>query len=122
MKYYFDDENKRGFIGVVVHVRTTTVSRYLNVLIDGKEIEITVFDGFFENMLSEHIDIKCIGIIVGHHELNANYYFDGQGIVRFDHNRQSYILGVGFSRKFYISDEEAGLTEKAVKAVKEIKS
>ena len=116
MDYYFDDENKDVFQGMIVHVRTTTDSMYLKALIDGKEIEITVFDGYFENMLSDHNDVQCIGIIVGHYEFNADYYFHGRGIVLRDNNRHSYILGVGFCEKFNIPSEKGILTEKAVKA------
>lgn len=117
MKYYFDDEDeKREFHGMVVHVRTTSNSNHFNITIDDKEIEITVFDGFFENMVTDHNDVKCIGIIVGHYKFKADYYFHGRGITMYDDDRQIYILGVGESHSFDISHENVILTKKVVKA------
>ncbi len=119
-RYNEKRENENNYHGIIFHVHTTSEPRYGKALIHGEWKEVTMFDGYFQNMLSEHQDVKCIGIIVGYFDLKPNSFFSGEGrAYEEDSSCTRYILGLGYSRDFYIAEEDAFLTEEVMRAYQE---
>ena len=100
----------------VLHITMSNPFRYEKLLIDGKETEITVFDGDFQNMLTEHNELICTCIIVGHHDIDENLLFNSAGFVAADYINRRYVIGIVSGKDFEISAEERLLTPKAMKA------
>ncbi len=112
LNYYdnFDEDNSKK--GVIAHVWIKEKSHFEKLIIDGIEKEITVFNASFENMLTDHNDVPCIGIIAGHYDLEADYYFDAKIIFRVF--KEMTFIGITESSEFVVLDEDSLLIEKAL--------
>lgn len=81
--------------GIFFNVCPLSKCRYEEVFI-GEPTEITVFDGYFENMYSEHNEIPCTVICIGHYEFEINSWFPVRGFTEIDVARKTYILGINY--------------------------
>lgn len=102
--------------GITLNIYPSCHSRYKKVLICGREKEITVFDGYFQTLLTEHQKSPVTGIAVGHHDIKLNSGFKCECITSYDAIHERYVMGITYSSSFYISEKDSILTDKAVKA------
>lgn len=97
--------------GAVFHIFPTSQSRYEKVIIEGKTIEITVFDGYFENMMTDHQEVACTVIAIGHYIFDVNEWFDINGIITAGNKTKNPIIGVTYYPKFNINLKTEELLE-----------
>ena len=101
--------------GIFFNVCPLSKCRYEEVFI-GEPTEITVFDGYFENMYSEHNEIPCTVICIGHYEFKINSWFPVRGFTEIDAARKTYILGINYCPGCNMDFEDAYLTKAAINA------
>ena len=90
-------------IGTIFHVYPINKCNYQKVFIEGRTIEITVFDGFFENMMTDHQEVACTVIAIGHYIFDVNEWFDINGIITAENKIKNPIIGVTYYPEFNIN-------------------
>lgn len=104
-------------LGVILHIRSFSNSRYEKLMVCGKEMEITLFDGVFENMFSDHIEVKALGLVVGHYVITPkSNLLCSRGFAANDFKNKRCIMGITFSEGLQISEEDSVWTEQAMVA------
>ena len=98
-------------IGAIFHVYPINKCSYETIIIEGKSIEITVFDGYFENMMTHHQEVVCTVIAIGHYVFYANEWFDIRGIITAGNKTKNPIIGVTYYPKFNINLKTEDLLE-----------
>lgn len=86
----------------------------MELTIDDIPTEITVYDGEFQNMLTDHQLVPCTCLIIGHHQIKANKAYSCHGFYR--NGSKKVIVGIAHcvGEGIFIANEHRELIEKVL--------